>query len=138
MSNLTRVLLIDDERLFVESLTKVLRKREMVVHAAYSGSEAIAVLSAGKFDVIVLDLKMPEMDGLMTLKAIRDRDTLTPVIILTGYIVIERVTEALKMGATEVLLKPCPVETLVSAIENAYERKAIAEEAAERRINSPR
>ena len=137
MSNLTRVLLIDDERLFVESLTKVLRKREMMVHAAYSGSEAIAVLSAEKFDVIVLDLKMPEMDGLMILKAIRDRDTLTPVILLTGYIVIERVTEALKMGVTEVLLKPCPVETLVSAIENAHERKAIAEEAAERIINGP-
>ena len=48
MLNLTRVLLIDDERLFVESLTKVLRKREMVVHAAYSGSEAIATLSAEK------------------------------------------------------------------------------------------
>jgi DNA-binding NtrC family response regulator len=75
---------------------------------------------------------MPEMDGLMILKAIRDRDTITPVILLTGYIVIERVTEALKMGVTEVLLKPCPVETLVSAIENAHERKAIAEEAAEK------
>ena len=137
MSNLTRVLLIDDERLFVESLTKVLRKREMAVHAAYSGTEAIAVLSAEKFDVIVLDLKMPVMDGLMILKAIRDRDTLTPVILLTGHIVIERVTEALKMGATEVLLKPCPVETLVSAIENAHERKTIAEEAAERIINGP-
>ena len=137
MSNLTRVLLIDDERLFVESLTKILRKREMVVHAAYSGSEAIAVLSAEKFDVIVLDLKMPVMDGLMILKAIRDRNAPTPVILLTGHIVIECVTEALKMGATEVLLKPCPVETLISAIENAHERKTIAEEAAERIINGP-
>jgi DNA-binding NtrC family response regulator len=135
MSNSTRVLLIDDERLFLESLTKVLRKRGMVIHSAYSGSEAIAIISADKFDVIVLDLKMPEMDGLMTLKAIRDRDTLTPVILLTGYLDIERVTEALKMGVTEVLLKPCPVETVVSAIENAHERKAIAEETAERIIN---
>ena len=109
----------------------------MVIYSAYSGSEAVAIISIEKFDVIVLDLKMPEMDGLMTLKAIRDRDTLTPVILLTGYLDIERVTEALKMGVTELLLKPCPVETVVSAIENAHERKAIAEETAERRINGP-
>ncbi|MFA4915325.1 MAG: response regulator [Syntrophales bacterium] len=137
MSTLIRVLLIDDERLFVGSLTKVLQKREMVVQAAHSGSAALAILSDEEFDVIVLDFKMPEMDGLMTLKEIRDRDPLTPVILLTGHIDIERLTEALKIGTTDVLLKPCPVEMLVSAIENANERRAIAKEVAERKINGP-
>ncbi|MFH1977587.1 MAG: response regulator [Pseudomonadota bacterium] len=122
MSNLKRVFLIDDERLFVESMTKVLRKREMVIESTHSGAEAIDILSTETFDVIVLDIKMPGIDGVTTLKAIRDKGIMTPVIILTGHMDIERVTEVLKMGAMELLLKPCPVETLVSAIENAYER----------------
>jgi DNA-binding NtrC family response regulator len=122
MSNLKRVFLIDDERLFVESLTKVLRKREMAIRATHSGNEAIDILSAETFDVIVLDIKMPGIDGVKTLKEIRNKGVMTPVIILTGQMDIERITEVLKMGATELLLKPCPVETLVSAIENAYER----------------
>lgn len=122
MSNLKRVFLIDDERLFVESLTKVLRKREMVIKSTHSGTEAIDILSTETFDVIVLDIKMPGIDGVATLKAIRDKGVMTPVIILTGNMDIERVTEVLKMSATELLFKPCPVETLVSAIENAHER----------------
>ena len=122
MSNLIRVFLIDDERLFVESLTKVLRKRDMVIKSTHSGAEAIDILSTETFDVIVLDIKMPGIDGVTTLKEIRDKGIMTSVIILTGHMDIERVTEVLKMGATELLLKPCPVETLVSAIENAHER----------------
>jgi DNA-binding NtrC family response regulator len=69
---------------------------------------------------------MPGMDGLTTLKAIRERDALIPVILLTGNIDVKQVSEALKEGAAEVLLKPCPVENLVSCIEDAYERKGFA------------
>lgn len=126
MSNLKRVFLIDDERLFVESLTKVLRKREMMIQSAHSGAAAIDILSTEAFDVIVLDIKMPGMDGVSTLKAIREMGVMTPVILLTGHMDIERLTEVLKMGATELLLKPCPVETLISTIENAHERTVSA------------
>lgn len=122
MSNLLRVFLVDDERLFVESLTKVLRKREMAITSAYSGAEAIDILSNETFDVIVLDIKMPGMDGVTVLKTIREKGITTPVIILSGHMDIGRVTEVLKIGATELLLKPCDVETLVSTIENAHER----------------
>lgn len=94
----------------------------MAIRATHSGNEAIDILSAETFDVIVLDIKMPGIDGVKTLKEIRNKGVMTPVIILTGQMDIERITEVLKMGATELLLKPCPVETLVSAIENAYER----------------
>ncbi|MFH0787753.1 MAG: response regulator, partial [Pseudomonadota bacterium] len=117
---------------FVESLTKVLKKRGMEVLAAHDGLAALELLTTAEVDVIVLDLRMPGMDGLATLEEIRVRDLFTPVILLTGHIDIGRVTQVMNKGAAEVLLKPCPAETLVSAIENACELKAIAREVADK------
>jgi len=131
MTSRIRVLLIDDETVFVDSLTKVLTRRGIGVQSAPDGHRALELLTNEGFDVIVLDMRMPGMDGLATLKAIRERDTLTPVILLTGHIDLKQVSEALKTGAAEVLLKPCPVENLVSSIENAYERKGFAAEVSE-------
>ncbi|MBA4392643.1 MAG: hypothetical protein C0407_03725 [Desulfobacca sp.] len=128
MSDLIRVLLIDDEKMFVESVTKVLKKRGMQVQAAHDGLAGLELLKTAEVDVIVLDLKMPGMDGLATLEEIRVRGSSTPVILLTGEIDIGRVTQVLNKGAAEVLLKPCPAETLVSAIENACEFKDISRE----------
>jgi two-component system OmpR family response regulator len=128
MAELIRVCLIDDERIFVESLTKVLKKRGMEVQAAFDGLSALKLLSTYEPDVIVLDLRMPGMDGLAVLQEIRARDSLTPVILLTGNLDIDRVVQVMDKGVAVVLLKPCPVETLVSAIENASESKAISRE----------
>jgi DNA-binding NtrC family response regulator len=128
MSDSIRVLLIDDEVIFVESLTKVLKKRGMEVLAAHNGLAGLELLKTTEVDVIVLDLRMPGLDGLATLEEIRVRDSLTPVILLTGHIDISRVTQMMSKGASEVLLKPCPAETLVSAIENACELKDITRE----------
>jgi DNA-binding NtrC family response regulator len=128
MAESIKVVMIDDEKLFVESLTKVLKRRGMEVRAAHDGPAGLDLLTREEPDVIVLDLKMPGMDGLATLERIRQRDLLTPVILLTGHIDIDRVTQVLNKGAAEVLLKPCPIETLVSAIENACEMKAISRE----------
>lgn len=128
MPDSIQVLLIDDEIIFVQSLTKVLKKRGMEVLAAHDGPAALEILSMEEPDVIVLDLRMPGMDGLAVLNEIRRRDTLTPVILLTGHIDIDRVTQALDKGAAEVLLKPCPIDTLISAIENACEFKEITRE----------
>jgi DNA-binding NtrC family response regulator len=131
MPDSIHVLLVDDEKIFVESLTKVLRKRGMEVLAAHNGLAALEILTTAKVDVIVLDLRMPGMDGLATLEEIRIRDPLMPVILLTGHMDISRVTQVMHKGATEVLLKPCPAETLVSAIENACELKDITREVAD-------
>jgi DNA-binding NtrC family response regulator len=128
MSEPIRVVLVDDERIFVESLTKVLKKRGMEVQAAFDGLSALELLSNVEPDVIVLDLRMPGMDGLVVLQEIRSRDTLTPVILLTGNLDIDRVVQVMDQGVATVLLKPCPIETLVSAIEDASESKAISRE----------
>ncbi len=133
MTSRIRALLVDDEKVFIESLTKVLIRRGISVQAAPDGYKALELLKNGGFDVIVLDMRMPGLDGLGTLKAIREHDTLTPVIVLTGAIDVKQVSDALKAGAAEVLLKPCPVENLVSCIEDAYERKGFAVEVAETR-----
>jgi DNA-binding NtrC family response regulator len=134
MAESIKVLLIDDEKLFVESLTKVLKRRGMTIQAAHDGLSGLELLEREEPDVIVLDLKMPGLDGLATLERIRLKDLLTPVILLTGHIDIDRVTQVLNKGAAEVLLKPCPIETLVSAIENACEMKAISREVDETRV----
>ncbi len=121
-----RVLLADDEKVYVESLAKILRRRGFDVVAVFDGPSAIEAVSVTDFDVIVLDLRMPGMDGLAALQTIRRSDTLTPVLLLTGHADLEHTTKALKSGAADVLMKPCPVETLVSAIEDASERKGYA------------
>lgn len=132
MTSRIRILLIDDETVFVDSLTKVLTRRGMTVQSAPDGYKALELLTNEQFDVLVLDLRMPGMDGLATLKAIRERDAVTPVLILTGHINLNDVSEALREGAADLLLKPCPVVDLVSCIENAYERRCLATEVADK------
>lgn len=127
-----RVLLVDDEKAFVDSLRRILVRRGMDVCVAHDGMTALSSLNMGGFDVVVLDMRMPGMDGLTTLEEIRRRDSLTPVLMLTGYMDLERVTVALKGGAAEILTKPCPIDTLITAIENASERKSIAREVEEK------
>ena len=123
MPETLRVLLIDDERIFVESLIKVLKRRGISVQSAHDGSTGVELFAQGEYDVVVLDMRMPGMDGLATFKAIRDRDPATPVIFLSGHMDINQVSQALKDGCAEILLKPCPVDQLVSCIEDAAERK---------------
>jgi DNA-binding NtrC family response regulator len=132
MSDPIRVLLIDDEQIFVDSLTKILRRRGMKVLSAPNGAAGLELLSKEEVDIIVLDVRMPGMDGIATFQAIRERDSLTPVIFLSGHIDIKQVAQALKDGCAEVLLKPCPIDNLVSCIEDAYERKCCAQDVAEK------
>lgn len=126
MESPIKVLLVDDEKEFVESLAKVLRRRGMAVRTAHDGESALAAASGEEFDVIVLDLTMPGMDGVATLKNLRRRDRLTPVLLLSAHAEVARATEALNEGAADYLLKPCPVDGLVAAVEDACERKAYA------------
>jgi two-component system, OmpR family, response regulator len=128
MTSGIRVLVVDDETVFSDSLTKVLTRRGMRVASAPDGQRALKLMAEQRFDVIVLDVRMAGMGGLATLRAVRERDGQIPVLILTGHMDLNEVSEAMKGGVTEVLFKPCPVVNLVSSIQNAYTSKVSATE----------
>jgi DNA-binding NtrC family response regulator len=129
MTGVLGVLLADDEEAYVQSLAKILRRRGMNVTTAGDGAGALTALEEAEFDVIVLDLCMPGMNGLATLEEIRRRDSLTPVLLLSAHADVAKAAEALRRGATDYLVKPCPVDTLAAAIEDAGEKKALARRA---------
>ncbi len=118
------IMLIDDEVPFVETIAKRLGKRNMNTISAFSGEEGIETLRKNtELDVIVLDVKMPGMDGLETLKEIKKISPLTEVIMLTGHATVESAIDGMKLGAFDYLMKPCDIEDLVSKIEAAAQKK---------------
>jgi len=125
------VLLVDDEVAFVETLMKRLAKRDLRVDFAYSGQEALDKLAASgptRTDVVVLDVKMPGMDGLETLAGIKEKHPLVEVIMLTGHATVESAIEGMKRGAFDYLMKPCEVEILLEKINEATAKKRQHEE----------
>ncbi len=125
------VLLVDDEVAFVETLVKRLEKRNVRVVAAHSGQEALDTLSASgptKIDVVILDVKMPGMDGLETLARIKEDQPLIEVIMLTGHATVESAIEGMKKGAFDYLMKPCELDALLEKLNEATDKKREHEE----------
>jgi DNA-binding NtrC family response regulator len=121
---IANILLVDDEKPFLETMTRRLAKREFITASASSGHEAIKLLEKNdELEVVVLDVKMPEMDGLQTLKIIRQRFPLVEVIMLTGHATIESAIEGMKLGAFDYLMKPCEMEELISKVREAAAKK---------------
>lgn len=123
------VLLVDDEVPFVETMTKRLTKRNLRVITAFSGEEALKTLDKNRnTDVVILDVKMPGMDGLETLEKIRKSFPLTEVVMLTGHATIESAIEGMKLGAFDYLMKPCEIEQLMGKVQEATKKKRDHEE----------
>mgnify|MGYP000672280809 CR=1 FL=1 len=123
------VLLVDDEKSFLEIMEKRLGTRDLEVTTAESGAGALDELGRNnEIDVVILDVKMPGMDGLETLKAIRSDFPLVEVIMLTGHGTIETAIEGMKKGAFDYLLKPCDIEQLVGLVRKAKDKKSAHEE----------
>jgi DNA-binding NtrC family response regulator len=114
-----RLLLVDDETGFANVLSKRISRRNIEVTTACSGSEAIQALRGREFDVVVLDLKMEDMNGLEVLKILRIMDPKLAVIMLTGHGSAEAAHEGLKLGAYDYLTKPCELEELLKKIKEA-------------------
>ena len=123
-----RVLLVDDEKEFLEPLAERLEIREFDVLTAFSGSDALTLVQEKELDVVVLDVKMPGMDGIDVLRQIKRSKPLVEVIMLTGYATVPTAIEGMKLGAFDFLLKPCETEDLINKIEEAHKRKADQEE----------
>ncbi|OPX37469.1 MAG: two-component system response regulator [Desulfobacteraceae bacterium 4484_190.2] len=118
-----RLLIVDDEVGFVNILAKRLRRRNMEVASAYTGTEAIQILRKQDFDVAVLDLKMEEMDGIEVLKIFKKMDPKMVVIMLTGHGSEQAAREGIEFGAFDYLTKPCELEELLAKIREAYQER---------------
>ena len=117
------VLLVDDEKDFVESLSQRLELRGLAVKTAFSGDEALDLIREHQFDVVVLDVLMPNKDGIQTLREIKHIEPLLHVIMLTGNATVEMAIEGMKLGAYDYLMKPTDTEELVDKISKAHALK---------------
>jgi len=114
-----KVLLVDDEEEFIETLAQRLELRDLSITTVFSGESAIAMAEKIDFDVIILDILMPEITGIDALKEIKKFKPLTPVILLTGEATVENAIQGMKMGAFDFLMKPADTDLLVKKINQA-------------------
>ncbi len=122
-----RILLVDDETDFTDTMSQLLQTRGYRVTAVNGGESAIKALGQGRYDVMVLDLKMPGMDGMATLKEAKKLEFFTETLILTGHATVDTALEAIKLGAYDYLTKPCDIDELVQKIQGAWKKKDVAE-----------
>lgn len=122
-----RVLIVDDEDDFRETIIKRLKNRKLQADGAESGHKALDLLKTQDFDVVILDVKMPGMDGIETLKEIKIRKPKTEVIMLTGHASVESGIQGMQLGAFDYVMKPVPLDELLDKMRQAYERKLLQE-----------
>ena len=115
----TRVLAVDDEERFLASLAKLLAKSGYQVETATGGPQALSMLTDHDVDVMILDVKMPGMDGMTTFKEAKKIRPLMEVIMLTGHATVDTALEAIKIGAFEYLNKPFRNQQLLDVVKRA-------------------
>ncbi|NDY72755.1 response regulator [Desulfobacter hydrogenophilus] len=123
-----KILIVDDEKDFVEMFSLRLTRQGEKVSAVYSGQEALDLLEKTKIDVVILDIRMPGMDGIETLKKIKASYPLVEVILLTGHGSTETAVEGMKEGAFDYLMKPADFDDISEKLTNAWKRKDEQEE----------
>ncbi len=119
----TKILVVDDDEVVRLSHLRSLAGARYNVEAVWNGTEALQAMEQEPFDVILLDLRMPGMDGIAVLKAIKDRWPESEVVVITGYPSLETVREALRLGAHDYLAKPVGPDELIKAANSALTRK---------------
>jgi len=122
------VLLVDDETEFLDTLVKRLKKRGLIICTANSGEDALAVSREKRIDVAVLDVRMPGIDGIQTLREIKKIDPLMEVIMLTGHASLEVAIEGMELGAFDYLMKPANIDELFYKLQDAYKQRTIQEQ----------
>ena len=123
-----KLLLVDDEERFLITVAKLISRRGYEPLTALGGQEALEILSRETVDVVILDMKMPGMDGLATLGEIKRRFPLVQVIMLTGHGTIDSAMEGMETGAYDYITKPCDLDKLLEEAEAAFDIKEAMEE----------
>jgi two-component system OmpR family response regulator len=118
-----RVLIVDDEEDFRETIVKRLNARKILAEGAGSGVKALQLLESKDYDVIVLDVKMPDMDGIETLRHIKKLKPEIEVIMLTGHASVEFGLKGMQLGAFDYVMKPAPLNELLDTIGQAFNKK---------------
>jgi DNA-binding NtrC family response regulator len=127
MPTVPRILVVDDEEAFRMALSERLKVRGLDTTAVGTGREALDEIKKTLYDVILLDIKMPGMNGMEALAEIKKINPFLEVIILTGHASVDAAVEITKLGGYDYLLKPCPLDELLGKIEQAHERKMARE-----------
>jgi DNA-binding NtrC family response regulator len=123
-----KMMLVDDEERFLSTTRKLLEKKGFDVQTAASGSEALEMLRASPVHVVILDVKMPGMDGVATLREIKRQFPMVEVIMLTGHATVESAVDGLKSGAVDYLMKPADLEEIIEKATKAFNRRTDIEE----------
>jgi DNA-binding NtrC family response regulator len=121
------VLIVDDETRFLENLVKRLRLRKLEVHGVGSAEEALEFLSSHAVDVVLLDVRLPGMNGLDALREIKTRLPQVEVIMLSGHADIDTATAGIQLGAFDYLMKPMEIDSILYKLEDAYQSKTLKE-----------
>jgi DNA-binding NtrC family response regulator len=117
------ILVVDDEDRFRENLIKLLSIHGFSARGAASGLEALRILGSNPVDVILLDVKMPGMDGLAVLAEVKKLDPSIEVIVLTGHASVDTAKEIIALGGYDYLLKPHTIEDVIVKVESAFEKR---------------
>lgn len=118
-----KIMLVDDEARYLETTGKLLSKKGYDVQTAASGPEALEKLTKQNVNVVILDVKMPGMDGIATLKEIKKQFPSVEVIMLTGHATVESAIDGLKAGASDYLMKPAEVDDLIAKAQEVFEKQ---------------
>ena len=123
-----KVLLVDDEEMFRIAVAKQLSVRGYTVHEAGTGEEGVAMAQKLSLDVVLLDMRLPGMNGTATLKEIKRVSPLTEIIMLTGHATVKAAMEAISMGAFDYMTKPMAIDDLIYKMEDAHKKKQLAKQ----------
>jgi len=123
-----KMMLVDDEERFLSTTKKLLDKKGYDVVTAASGAEALEKIRGQHIHVVILDVKMPGIDGNAVLREIKRQFPLTEVIMLTGHATIESAIDGLKSGAVDYLMKPADLDEIIQKAEEAFEKRQALEE----------
>jgi two-component system, OmpR family, response regulator len=122
-----RILLVDDEVAFTSNMSKILSRRGYDVSSVNDGESAIKAIEDEEYDVVILDLRMPGMDGIATLRVMKTKRPLMEVIILTGHGSVESGIRGMNLGAFDYAMKPIQINELQEKIDEAVERRFVRE-----------